>query len=277
MQLIVCDRYQEGSVIFTLCLFAWLSDHRWKQIAFDTVALFCGVYSSSVRILFSILCRLVADHFKMIEHQMECLTTRNDNSQIDHSVNLKKLQHQHALVCRSVDHMNSSFGFFLLLDILYFFISFTVYAMYFLVFSINGNSQWSESMIIITGFFYNLTSLAITCFSSNLILKQVIQYLICTTACNIRLTISLFVPCLGESFNSSHISTFATHTTSAGAASKRFPYYIKTASIDFISKNMFFATKIHAFAAQMSQMSPQIDALGFFNVSLHIFPTVRFS
>ena len=39
---------------------------------------------------------------------------------------------------------------------------------------------------------------------------------------------------------------------------------------------MFFITKIHAFAAQMSQMSPQIDALGFFNVNLHIFPTVRF-
>ena len=174
MQWIICNCYQEGSVIFTLFIFAWLSDHRWKQVAFNSVALFCGVYASSCRILFSVLCRLIADHFKMIEQQMECLTTRNDGSQFDHSVYLKKLQHQHALVCRSVDHMNSSFGLFLLLDILYFFISFTVYAMYFLVFSINVNShQWGESMIIIAGFFYNLTSLAITCFSSNLILKQV--------------------------------------------------------------------------------------------------------
>jgi hypothetical protein len=158
-----------------MLLFAWISNDRWnRQIAFDTASLFCNVYASSGRILFSIICRLIADHFKMIEQRIECFVTENDSkSQVDRCLNMKKLQHQHALVCRGVDAMNSSFGFILLFEIFFFFVSFTVNSMYFLVISINGGTEWIELIIIIGIFFCNLTSLSIICFSSNLLLSQV--------------------------------------------------------------------------------------------------------
>lgn len=157
-----------------MILFAWISRGCDKQIAFDTASLFCNVYASSGRILFSIICRLIADHFKMVEKRIECFVNENDSkSQVDRCLNLKKLQHQHALVCRSVNAMNNAFGFILLSEILYFFVSFTVNAMYFLVTSINGGTEGIEFLIIIDIFFYNLINLSIICFSSHLILSQV--------------------------------------------------------------------------------------------------------
>lgn len=145
-----------------------LSISNYVIIQLDLVALVSKMHGTIGRMLFAVVCRIIADQYLVIENEIKQMANEaiNDNCCSKFTIRLRRLQHKYDLVCRCADQLNSCFELLLLFDIIYIFICFTNMAMY-SVESFLILTQWQYMLLTIVMLISEIISLAVICCSGH--------------------------------------------------------------------------------------------------------------
>ena len=142
-----------------------ISNYVIRQL--DLVALAGKTYGTTGRMLFAIVCRIIADPYLVIENEIKQIANEvNENCCTKFTIRLRRLQYKHDLVCRCAGQLNSCFELLLLFDIIYIFIGFTNMAMYFVI-SFLILTQWQYMLLTIVMLISEIISLIVICCSSH--------------------------------------------------------------------------------------------------------------
>ena len=140
------------------------------QIIGESLANLGKIYATSFIIYFCISCCVISNHFKTINDRVKQLSkTCSDVKYLTEQ--LRYSQTNYVLLCSSVELLNESFGFILLLEILFIFVGFTNNCLK-LLFWFDENELYVNILILfIVG--NMLSILVMVCFCAENIRNQV--------------------------------------------------------------------------------------------------------
>jgi hypothetical protein len=173
---------QDGSVLLATFIFViygielYINDQY--RVVLDSTTLVFNIYGSIGRVLFAVLCKLIADLYSSIGKKIEKMTIEADGMDVteeDMANSLKRLKIDHLLLFRSVNKLNRCFGHILLFDIIFTFIGFINWSMYSLTTYVSAEVSWLYMMLINSVFIEHTANLTLICISSDRIYVKVIN------------------------------------------------------------------------------------------------------
>ena len=142
----------------------------------DLVTLINNIVATTGRVLFSILCLMIAEMYgTMKDTIVEISAVCNIESSV---IQLKKLRLQHAFVNVCVDQLNNTFGLILLFEIIFIFVGIINATTRFLI-NYSGDEtliHWSHILLELFLFFYHIINFMTICYLSDYMSNQV-QYI----------------------------------------------------------------------------------------------------
>ena len=140
----------------------------------DLVTLINNMVATTGRVLFSLLCLMIAEMYGAMKNRIDGIL--NSESNMESAVTqLKKLKLQHAFVNVCVDQLNNTFGLILLFEIFFIFVGINNAATTFLInYSTDGRLiHWSHVLLELFLFFYHLINFTMICYFSDHMSNQV--------------------------------------------------------------------------------------------------------
>ena len=140
----------------------------------DLVTLINNMVATTGRVLFSLLCLMIAEMYGAMKNRIDGIL--NSESNMESAVTqLKKLKLQHAFVNVCVDQLNNTFGLILLFEIFFIFVGINNAATTFLInYSTDGSLiHWSHVLLELFLFFYHLINFTMICYFSDHMSNQV--------------------------------------------------------------------------------------------------------
>lgn len=147
----------------------------WTKLIPDLVTLINNMVTSTSRILFCILCLMIAEMYGSMKNRIDEVIMSSESRIQSVIIQLKKLKREHAFVNVCVDQLNNTFGLILLFEIFFIFVGINNATTKFLInYSSDGALiHWSHVLFELLLFFYHLINFMMICCFSDHMLNQV--------------------------------------------------------------------------------------------------------